>query len=149
MKISHAEVNLHAYARTRGPTTSGSRTRGSEATAVTQQRAARRRLQELMSENYKESKIEIPASFIKGGFRPGKTVNSRRVLGSKKTLANVFDDDTAAAEQYFALAAKPSRYPVRPRCNVCGFFASTRCMRCGAPNCSLRCTRVHADRCAT
>ncbi|GMM51858.1 hypothetical protein DASB73_028210 [Starmerella bacillaris] len=144
MKITDAEVILKTSKHV--PVTSGSRTRGTEASAVTQQRTIRRRLQELTNENYKEVKIDTPTSFTKS--KQGKTVNSRRVLGSKKTLANVFDDDTASAEYYYSLVAEPSKYSVKLRCNVCGYFGNTKCSKCGASSCSLTCVKLHTLRCS-
>lgn len=150
MKISHAEAYAPQFGQRAALTStrvSGSRSRGAEASSVQIARAKKRRLQELAQENFKDVKLEIPAAFITGGLRPGKTVNSRRILGSKKTIANVFDDDLNGAESYMALAAKPSIYPAKKLCGVCGYLAKITCMRCGAKHCSLQCDKLHSDRC--
>jgi len=147
MKISHAEV----YGQlSRAPLTQhlgGSRGRSHDSSEAQRQRAVKRRLQELNQENYKDTKMEIPPTFIKGGLRPGKTANSRRVLASKKTIANVFDDDPSGAEAYFTLHGSASRYPSRPRCLVCGYFSAIACMKCGGKLCSRKCDRMHLERC--
>lgn len=107
-------------------------------------RAKKRRLQELGSENYREAKIDVPPAFIKGNqARPGKTVNTRRVLGLKRSLANVFDDDASGTAYHASLAAKPSKYPPKHRCAVCGYFGNTVCTKCGGRSCSLRCSKAH------
>lgn len=150
MKISQAEAFAPQFWQREALSSArvgGSRSRGTEASSVKIARARKRRLQELAQENFKDVKLEIPPAFVKGGFRPGKTVNSRRVLGSKKTIANVFDDDPTGADNYMALAASPSKYPSRRLCGVCGYIAKVTCMRCGANHCSLRCDVSHRERC--
>lgn len=146
MKITNAEVNQYA-AKQPKLSVFGSRTRGVESLNVNQERAHRRRMQELLNENYKDAKIETPQVFIKGGFKTGKTTNSRRVLGSKKTLANAFDDDPTNTEVYLSMVSEPSKYPVRLRCVVCGYFSNSKCLKCGSHTCSLKCDKLHKDRC--
>lgn len=118
--------------------------RGTDNYAAQVARNKRRRMQELLQENYKEVKIDVPPAFIKGNqARPGKTVNSRRVLALKRSLANVFDDDPSNSALHAKLAAKPSKYPSKPRCVVCGYFSSVTCTKCTSKACGLKCLKGH------
>lgn len=120
--------------------------RSAEANAAQATRAKRRRLHDLTSENHRDNvKIEIPPIFLKGGAKAGKSVNSRRVLASKKTLTNHLDDNTAAYHKYLAAAASASPYPSRKRCAICGYNSQASCIRCGTEYCSLQCDRIHQE----
>ncbi|PRT53562.1 SWR1 complex subunit vps71 [Wickerhamiella sorbophila] len=116
-----------------------------DAAKVSQQRARKRRINELMNENFRDVKIEIPPAYLKGGPKAGKTVNSRRILASRRTLANHLDDDQSATQKFLSMAARPSPYPSRPKCSICGYFSNAVCIRCGARYCSLACMNVHTE----
>lgn len=120
--------------------------RSAEANATQAAKARRRRVHELMTENHRDNvKIEIPPVFLKGGAKAGKSVNSRRVLASKKSLTNHLDDNPAAYQKYLSAAAAPSPYPSRKRCAICGYNSQGSCIRCGTEYCSLQCDRVHLE----
>eukprot|EP00741_Cyanophora_paradoxa_P019178 tig00021123_g18516.t1 len=46
---------------------------------------------------------------------------------------------------YLTAAVKPSRYPARHFCHVCGFFSNYTCTRCGMRYCSARCLGQHKE----
>ncbi|ORZ02606.1 hypothetical protein BCR43DRAFT_481816 [Syncephalastrum racemosum] len=67
-----------------------------------------------------------------------------------KTNLNILLEDTRAEidnslPSYFSCAAKPSRYPPRNFCSVCGFSSHYKCVRCGMKYCSRRCLTTHEE----
>jgi zinc finger HIT domain-containing protein 1 len=123
------------------------------ADAATRSRAQSKRLADLERENYHDNvKIEIPKldllvgpNMSKGGVRVGATVNSRRILGSKKTLTNHLDDDPSSTRLLQESYAPASRYPPRYLCSICGYWGKVTCIRCGARYCSLGCEETHRE----
>ncbi|KAK9453343.1 hypothetical protein V1511DRAFT_512976 [Dipodascopsis uninucleata] len=111
---------------------------------VALRRATNRRLAELERENYHDGiKIDVPRS--EGRQSSGKTAGVRKLLASKKTITNLFDEDEAGANEYYATAARPSTYPSRALCSVCGYWGDITCMRCKARYCSLPCEATHRE----
>lgn len=141
------------------PSTSAStlpgRRRGTNfaADTATRLRAQSRRIAELERENYHDNvKIDIPKLDLlvdlmknKGGVRMGATVNSRRILGSKKTLINHLDDDPSSTKLLQESFAPSSRYPPRYLCSICGYWGKVTCVRCGARYCSIGCEETHRE----
>uniref|UniRef100_A0A060TII4 ARAD1D46772p n=1 Tax=Blastobotrys adeninivorans TaxID=409370 RepID=A0A060TII4_BLAAD len=119
------------------------------ADSATKLRAQVRRLAELERENYQDNvKIDIPRLDLRPGAQPpkGMTINSRRILGSKKTLNNHLDDDPKGAKSYQDVVTPPSVYPARePLCSICGYWGRVSCIRCGAKYCSIPCEAVHRE----
>ncbi|KAA8909628.1 hypothetical protein TRICI_004463 [Trichomonascus ciferrii] len=129
----------------------------SVADSSTKLRAQNRRLAELERENYHENvKIDIPKLDLnpeakeklpKGGAanRAGVSVNSRRILASRKTLANHLDDDTNSARTYLNAVAPPPTYPPRKLCSICGYWGKICCIKCGARYCGAHCEATHKE----
>lgn len=107
------------------------------------QKLRNKRIVELNLDNFKELRLEIPPGMLKGGPKSGKTVNSRRILASKKSLVNHLDSDPKSLERFLGIASKPSRYPKSAKCNICGYFASDRCLKCGSRFCGFKCLATH------
>ncbi|KAK9240633.1 hypothetical protein V1525DRAFT_369728 [Lipomyces kononenkoae] len=108
------------------------------------QRAINRRLADLERENYNDSvKIEVPKA--EGSRSSGKSPAVRRILVSKKTLSNLFDDDETGTSEFYSAAVERSRYPMRHLCSVCGYWGAITCIRCGARYCSLACEDTHRE----
>ncbi|KAK9355989.1 hypothetical protein V1523DRAFT_403447 [Lipomyces doorenjongii] len=116
--------------------------RQSDSTGI--QRAINRRLADLERENYNDGvRIEVPKS--EGSRSSGKSPAVRRILVSKKTLSNLFDEDETGTGEFYSAAVVPSRYPTRNLCSVCGYWGSITCIRCGARYCSLACEDTHRE----
>lgn len=122
-----------------------------EAVVAARQKLVTKRLAELERENYHDNvKIEVPQRKLlveqtRVANRVGQTVNSRRVLGSRKTLTNHLDDDPASTKLFADAAATTSRYPPIKLCSICGYWGSLTCMRCGAKYCGLACEDTHRE----
>ncbi|KAK9451609.1 uncharacterized protein V1518DRAFT_20611 [Limtongia smithiae] len=110
------------------------------------QRALARRLADLDREQHQQSSdavlIRIDGNHHGGA---GKTAGVRKILGSKKTLANLFDEDDKGTHAFLSAAAAPSRYPARKLCSVCGYLGTITCMRCSERYCSLQCEDTHRE----
>ncbi|CAN6674796.1 hypothetical protein TRVA0_065S00562 [Trichomonascus vanleenenianus] len=125
------------------------------ADSSSRQRAIARRIAELEKENYHDAKIDIPpidlvpeveAAQKKTGARAvGATINSRRILSSKKTLQNHLDDDPANAKVFRDGAADEPKYPPNKMCSICGYWGKVTCVRCGAKYCGIRCEATHRE----
>lgn len=125
--------------------------------SATKLRALNRRLAELERENYNENvKIELPKLDLqpeykdklpKGGAanRTGVSVNSRRILASRKTLVNHLDGDPNSAKSYFNAVAPPPDYPPRKLCSICGYWGKVSCIKCGARYCGAKCGETHKE----
>lgn len=114
---------------------------------ASQEKAIARRIADLEKDNYQDGvKIDIP-KITRGphGQRVGATVNSRRVLASRKALNNHLDDDENSANIYKNAAVQASRYPVKKLCSICSYWSSIVCIRCGATLCSLGCSNTHDE----
>jgi zinc finger HIT domain-containing protein 1 len=46
---------------------------------------------------------------------------------------------------YLSVAAKPSKFPTRFFCSVCGYNSKYQCTRCGLRYCSMRCGETHKE----
>ncbi|KAK9479489.1 hypothetical protein V1514DRAFT_328063 [Lipomyces japonicus] len=115
-------------------------TKSLQSNSSTIQRAIQRRLNDLERENYHDTiKIELPRTFA------GKTVATRKILTSRKTLTNLFDEDEHGAAAFQSVAAQPSVYPGRHLCSVCGYWGTITCTRCSARYCSLACQDTHRE----
>ena len=51
----------------------------------------------------------------------------------------------APGPNYLTAAAPPSKYPSRMLCQVCGYFGSYRCKKCGIPYCTIPCRDTHDE----
>lgn len=141
----------------RAQTTSSGRTQrttafvSNEAVAAARERVVSKRLAELDRENYHDNvKIDIPPRRLlveqtKVANRIGNTVNSRRVLSSRKTLVNHLDDDPASTKRFADAAATTSRYPPIKLCSICGYWGKMSCIRCGAKYCGMVCEDTHKE----
>ncbi|ANB15934.1 hypothetical protein AWJ20_3578 [Sugiyamaella lignohabitans] len=149
---SSGPVQTNAFGRKqRAAVTAAVTAASAESTSTSSRlRAVNKRLAELERENYHENiKIDIPKrnlEMIGGGpARTGLTPASRKVLASRKTLANHFDDDPASTKLYLDVASSPSAYPSRPMCSICGYWGKLTCIRCGARYCGRACEETHLE----
>lgn len=147
--------------------------RSRQTDGATKQRAIKRRIAELERENYNEQhlRFEVPKvdyftapsqqgtptapgttqghskrrSSKMNVLKSGATPATRKILASRKTLANLIDDDPAGAQALSELCTGPSKYPLKHLCNICGFKGKYSCMRCGLRYCSLKCDYTHKE----
>jgi len=79
------------------------------------------------------------------------TVFQRRKL---KTFAQLLDDErhriatdpeSKDKPSYFTISAKPSTYPPRRFCEVCGNFSKYICITCGSFYCQVKCLNTHKE----
>ncbi|KAK6539653.1 hypothetical protein TWF694_009859 [Orbilia ellipsospora] len=128
--------------------------------------ATARRINELEKVNWHDVQIKIESPFA--GRKPGKTQNVRRVLASQKTFANHLSDDIANHELQLqnplykpdpydaattplgyvrSVAEPPATTATRYRrfCEICGYFGTIACLRCGVRLCSGDCEVTHRE----
>lgn len=124
-----------------------------QADSSTKTRAINRRIAELERENFIETRIDTPKLDLvpeavqtkKSSQRVGNTVNSRRILASKKSLSNHLDDDPTNATVYENGKVEGSDYPVQKLCTICGYWGKVTCIRCGARYCDMVCEATHRE----
>ena len=110
---------------------------------------ANKRFEELSRENYNDNiKIEVPKNITHmrslRNRKPSITV--RRILNSKKTWTNYLDEiDKQELRELRALEARPTVERTKNLCTICGNISSSRCIKCGARVCCLKCMQVHQD----
>eukprot|EP00347_Sterkiella_histriomuscorum_P000614 403375167 len=69
----------------------------------------------------------------------------------KIDLAKVFYQEFYVNEQfmnfpnYLSVAAKPSKFPRRFFCSVCGYNSKYQCTRCGLRYCTMKCGETHRE----
>ncbi|CAI2381322.1 unnamed protein product [Moneuplotes crassus] len=56
-----------------------------------------------------------------------------------------YEEDDMNFPNYLSVVAKPSIYPQRFFCSVCGYHATYSCVRCGMRTCSLKCDETHKE----
>ncbi len=110
---------------------------------------ANKRFEELSKENYNDNiKIEVPKNITHmRSLRDGKpSITVRRILNSKKTWANYLDEiDKQELRKLRELEARPTVERTKNLCTICGNISLSRCIKCGARVCCLKCMRVHQD----
>lgn len=112
----------------------------------TKTRAIARRLNELERENYNDSvKLEPPRDIYSPNNANKKGTALKKILASKKTLQNFFDEDSQGAERFQFVASSTSAYPKRRLCTVCGYKGFCSCVRCGFRYCSKTCEEAHTE----
>ncbi|KAF3922030.1 hypothetical protein ABW20_dc0106331 [Dactylellina cionopaga] len=139
---------------------------GAEPAPVKLDLATARHIAELEKVNWHDVQIKIETPF--SGRKPGKTQNVRRILASQKTFQNHLSDDIANHELQLqnplykpdpydaaitplgymkSVAEPPSTNATRYRrfCEICGYWGSVGCMRCGVRLCSKECEVTHRD----
>ncbi|KAI9314388.1 hypothetical protein BX666DRAFT_447697 [Dichotomocladium elegans] len=124
-----------------------------------QQRHLKRRLESLERDNHQslndveglisvalaQQEDEVPSS------RKKKLKASKANIYSVKTNLNVLIEDARLdslppnVPSYLTCAAKPSQYPARHFCTVCGFQSNYKCTRCGMKYCSVSCLGTHLE----
>eukprot|EP00759_Apiculatamorpha_spiralis_P026929 PhF_6_TR29828/c0_g1_i1/m.43796/K11663/ZNHIT1, VPS71; zinc finger HIT domain-containing protein 1 len=72
-------------------------------------------------------------------------LNVKKVLEDFKKQSGKATSSSTNAPNYFSATMKPSRYPVKPSCSVCGYFSSYTCTKCKAKFCSIPCKEKHND----
>lgn len=139
--VHNVSYNKSASGRKRIATTQDAATQSS-----TKTRAIARRLNELERENYNDSvKIEIPRDIYSPNNAAKKSAAVKKILASKKTLQNFFDEDSQGAERFQFVASSTSAYPKRRLCTVCGYKGVCSCVRCGLRYCSRVCEEAHTE----
>ncbi|EPS44229.1 hypothetical protein H072_1741 [Dactylellina haptotyla CBS 200.50] len=147
-------------------TTAASASDGTSDVVVKLDPATVRRINELEKVNWHDVQIKIEAPF--SGRKPGKTQNVRRVLASQKTFQNHLSDDIANHELQLqnplykpdpydpattplgyvrSVAEPPSTNATRYRrfCEICGYWGTIGCLRCGVRLCSGECEATHKE----
>ncbi|CDK28793.1 unnamed protein product [Kuraishia capsulata CBS 1993] len=120
------------------------------------ERNANKRFAELSRENYNEqARIDIPKSGlilhskngdVLGGISKSSTSAVKRIMGSRKTLANYLDEtDEKVLRSWELLEAKPDLQQLKKLCSVCGNNSPSVCMKCGARVCSVQCGSTHSE----
>lgn len=94
------------------------------------------------------------------GPKPSTTNKRRKVMFKhdvfkirfRKNLQTLLDEELGSngekstdERNYFTIAAKPSKFPAKKICAVCGFFSLYTCQLCGSLYCSLKCLEIHKD----
>ncbi|EPQ31855.1 uncharacterized protein PFL1_00054 [Pseudozyma flocculosa PF-1] len=85
-----------------------------------------------------------------------KRINAevKRILSTRKgfnamleeaTATTAAGDASSSGPNYLSAAARPSRYPSRPLCSICGYWGSVACTRCGERYCSRSCGQTHDE----
>jgi zinc finger HIT domain-containing protein 1 len=72
------------------------------------------------------------------------------VVQRVKRLAEIiveedYETDETAIPNYLTAKARPSRYPTRQFCTVCGYASTYSCQRCGMRYCGLECLTAHQE----
>ncbi|GBB92149.1 hypothetical protein RclHR1_19700007 [Rhizophagus clarus] len=120
-------------------------------------------LNELEKDNYQEiPELEIVTGTISkprrvsdladtSQHRKSKRTKSQHIKSISKRSFKALLDESRIAEKpldiptYLTAAAKPSRYPPRKFCSVCGFISAYACKKCGMKYCSLKCKETHEE----
>lgn len=129
-----------------------------------------KRVSELDTENYNENtKIDLPKLGIHFDYprypvtkpkhpklkqKQSAMQHVRKVLASRRGLANYLDEDERNATVLFNKVSKKRNtmmlVPNKKLCSICGDNAPGSCVRCLARVCSVKCSTVHNEtRCAT
>ncbi|KAF3936856.1 hypothetical protein ABW19_dt0205281 [Dactylella cylindrospora] len=127
--------------------------------------AVSRRIAELEKVNWRDVQIKIEQPF---SSKKPKSQNVRRILASAKTFSNHLSDDIAnhelqlqnplyKPEPYDAattplgyvksVAAPPATNATKHRkfCEICGYWGTVGCLRCGVRLCSGECEVTHKE----
>lgn len=110
---------------------------------------ANKRFEELDRENFNNQvRLEIPKAITNlHRMRTTKpSVAVRRILNSKKTWTNYIDEiDKREIRKIRRLESKPSTATTKKLCTICGNISFSRCTKCGARVCSLKCMQIHQE----
>lgn len=90
------------------------------------------------SSSNKRRKVQFKHDVFKTRFRKNLQTLLDEELGTNGEKSN-------ETRNYFTIVAKPSKYPAKKLCSVCGFFSSYTCQLCGTFYCSLKCLEIHKD----
>jgi len=63
----------------------------------------------------------------------------------KKLIKEEGLDEPSKFINFVNCKSKPSLYPKKKFCSICGNFAKYHCPRCGEPYCSLKCHKTHKE----
>ena len=80
-----------------------------------------------------------------------KETTGKKGQRGKLDLAKVFyqefyeNEDYLNFHNYLSVAAKPSKFPTRFFCSVCGYNAKYQCTRCGLRYCTMKCGETHRE----
>ncbi|KAI9101089.1 hypothetical protein DFS34DRAFT_456282 [Phlyctochytrium arcticum] len=87
-----------------------------------------------------------------GGRHHGKPKrhNVKHLFTQRKSFAQLLDESGIAARSshepnYLTAVVKPSQFPPRKFCSVCGYFSNYTCVRCGMQYCSISCRDTHNE----
>lgn len=84
-------------------------------------------------------------------FKQGQTLNTRKVLMSRKTANNYYDEDPDHSKVirgdrlYSNKDHSQLLLPGKKLCSICGSNAPNQCVRCGVRFCSVQCLAVHKE----
>lgn len=84
-------------------------------------------------------------------YKVGKTVHTRKILASRKTLNNYYDEDVHSTniikgEKYYSVIDDDhALIPGKKLCSICGSNAVNVCVKCGSRFCGLACSTVHKE----
>lgn len=70
-------------------------------------------------------------------------------LRAKRSFQALMEELTAESKKgeanYKTAVAKPSNFPARNFCAVCGYFSKYTCVTCGTRYCCVTCLKTHKD----
>ncbi|PWN50714.1 hypothetical protein IE53DRAFT_368669 [Violaceomyces palustris] len=74
----------------------------------------------------------------------------KRLLSSRKGFSSLLEDASghplfSSPPNYITASARPSRYPAKPICTICGYWGSITCGRCSEKYCGLKCGATHDE----
>ena len=75
----------------------------------------------------------------------GKKGQRGKIDLAKVFYQEFYDEDSMNFPNYLSVVAKPSKFPPRFFCSVCGFWAKYSCTRCGLRYCSMKCQETHKE----
>ncbi|XP_055859015.1 zinc finger HIT domain-containing protein 1 [Episyrphus balteatus] len=122
------------------------------------ERRARKALEALEQDNFHEDphadlvmSKKLP-KFQDSLKSPKEKKPKRKALESKakykKSLQQLLEEEKQLrpdGPNWFTAQAKPSKYPPRHFCAVCGVFSKYSCTACGTRYCSIRCLHTHQE----
>lgn len=126
---------------------------------VARKRRARKALEALEQDNYHDDphadlvmSKKVPK--FQDNLEPTKAKKNKRKSYEyfkakyRKTFQQLLEEDKVFRPDepnYGSVEAKPSRFPERRFCAVCGFPSNYTCTACGTRYCSVRCLGTHQD----
>jgi len=78
-------------------------------------------------------------------FELGYSTNTTSADSRRRATSSALGITPSASINYLDVAARPSIFPARPLCAVCGASGLYKCTRCGSRFCSKRCNAHHKE----